>query len=138
MAIGVTTDLKTLLQAHTFATNANLDGEPSIHIISEDLSSFPTYGEIVLFNEQRILRREIYNRVTQTWLVQLEVKFNTATVNTSTKLDAIGDEIDSIFHTNNQDITRDYFLTFNYTKQFNRSSAYLTGVITVLEEWDVV
>lgn len=131
--MSVTSDLITLFGNHTFAANASLSGEPSVHELQSDVSVFPEYGEIILYSEQRVKRTEVFNRMTETWLVQCDVVYKDSDANNI--LDALIEEIDACFRTNNASISRDYFITFLYTTFHNRSTSYATGTITVLKEW---
>lgn len=101
-------DYKTILTNHTFANNANLTSEPAIHLVSDSLASSSKGNGVIEIGEfRRIQVEETYNTRHTTFAVAHKISFRGQT--TDTKIQALIEEIQNAYDTNNQSSSRSYY-----------------------------
>jgi hypothetical protein len=130
----IRTDLKTKLDANTFANNAALTKEPHIQLIEAPATvSAAKEGLIEIRGMNLVSQDGLVTSINKTYRINVAVSVDGQTADT--KLMAIMDEIQSVLNTENNLVNRTYYYTMNYEWDGNVLRPELTAIIQAIEEY---
>ena len=142
MGFTASEDLKTLLDAHTFADNANLDDEPFIKLIDsgETLVDsvthrpiYPEHGTIIIGEENLNNVEDWVNHSNEFYRILVDVIFTDQT--NSTKLKSLMTEIRNAFKTENNTVDRDYYWKMLYQWSGLTQEGAVRVFVDMKKEW---
>ena len=127
-------DLKTLLSAHDFASNANLTVDPDIRLLYEDHpSSHSDNGLITIGGENLNNVKETWTHRFNTFRIPITIEFDGQT--DDTKVKALLTEIQSAFDTENKTHDRDYYWRLTYSWSGLVRLSGIRAYVDAVEEW---